>query len=267
MSRNLKLEKKIDAYVRGKLSEEEARQLWKKLMHRPDYIELLNTELGLKAILDKKNSEQTSDSAKENSIIYTLRRSGKWLAAAAVAVLVVSISTFQTSTHDSLQRLVPKKFNLADNLASAEIMRSQKTSIHPSDSLLNRGFEAALSGDISRAIAAYNEVIKDYSSEPAATKAYLNKGIIQYNSASFGKSIASFQAVLDNGSQKTIMREKAYWYMGNAYINIEQLEKARKAIHKVYSMEGIYQKPSSRLLRKLDQKLGIEPGDYEEFEK
>lgn len=263
MSRDIELEKQIDAYIKGKLSEEEAQQLWVQLLQRPDYLELLKTELGVKSILQKRSSNNTS--AKENSVIYSIHKSWKWMAAAAaVALLVVSINFFQLDTTASLENEVVKEFNLADNLSSAEVFRNQKTEVLPADSLLNRGFEAAISGDVSKAIAAYDKIIEKYGNEPAATKAYLNKGIIQYNSGSFGESINSFEAVIKKDAEKDVIEEKAYWYMGNAYINIEQLEKAREAIHKVYSMDGIYRKSSFRLLRKLDYKLGNV--DYDNFE-
>jgi len=257
MSRDIELEKKIDAYIKGKLSEEQAQELWEKLLQRPDYIELLKTELGVKSILEKRSSSDDSTSAEESSIIYSIQKSWKWMAAAAaVVLLVVSVNFFQLDTNKSLQSEVPGEFNLAENLSSAEVFRGQKTETLPADSLLNHGFEAALSGDISKAIAAYDQIISKYSDKSAATKAYLNKGIIQYNSGGFGESIESFKAVINRNTERDVLEEKAYWYMGNAYINIEQPEKAREAIQKVYSMDGIYRKPSFRLLKKLDYKLG-----------
>ena len=266
MSRDIELEQKIDAYIKGKLTEEEAQELWEKLLQRPDYIELLKTELGVKSILEKRSSNKNSTSAEESSIIYSIQHSWKWMAAAAaVALLVVSINFFQLDTNKSLQGEVPGEFNLAENLSSAEVFRSQKTETLPADSLLNQGFEAALSGNISKAIAAYDKIISKYGDESAATKAYLNKGIIQYNSGGFGESIESFKAVINRDTNREVLEEKAYWYMGNAYINIEQLQKAREAIYKVYSMDGIYRKPSFRLLKKLDYKLGnVDSNNFEE---
>ena len=265
ISRDIELEREIDAYVKGNLSEQEAQKLWEKLLQRPEYIELLKTELGVKSILEKRSSNNYSYSTEENSVIYSIQRSWKWMAAAAaVALLVVSMNFFQLDTNKSLQSETPAQFNLAENLSSAEVFRSQKAETLPADSLLNRGFEAALSGDISKAIAAYDEIINKYGDKSAATKAYLNKGIIQYNSGGFGESIESFKAVIKKDTKRDVLKEKAYWYMGNAYINIEQLEKAREAIHKVYSMDGIYRKPSFRLLKKLDYKLGNV--DYDNFE-
>ncbi len=257
MSRDLELEKQIDAYIKGKLSEKEAHQLWEKLLKRPDYIELLETELGLKSIMQDRSTGDASQSpARENTVIYSLHKSWKWMAAAAaVALLVVSVNVFQADTNRSVTELAEQNFNLAENLSSAQILRDQKSEVSTSDSLLNRGFEAAISGEVSRALQVYDEIIEEYGDKPAAVQAYLNKGIIQYNSGDFGKSIQSFEAVIQNVKDKKVVEEKAYWYMGNAYINIENLSDARDAIHNAYAMDGIYRKPAFRLLRKLDYQL------------
>lgn len=267
-SRDLELEKKIDAYIKGNLSEEEALQLWEQLLERPDYIELLETELGVKSILENRSSDSDSDnttSAKQSNIIYSLHRSKKWLgAAAAVAVLVVAVNFFQINTNQKMGDLTLGEINVAENLTSAPILRTQKSDITPGDSLLNRGFQEAISGNITRALQLYNQIIENYAGESAAVQAHLNKGIIQYNAGQFGESIASFEAVLENVDDDPVVTEKAYWYLGNAFINIEKLSKARDAIHQVYSMDGIYRKPAFRLLRKLDYRLGNV--DYDDFD-
>lgn len=257
-SRDLELEKKIDAYIKGNLSEEEAQQLWQQLLKRPDYIELLETELGVKSILQQRDSDDTDQetAANEKGIVYTLYRSRKWIAAAAaVILLVVSINILQMNTHSSISEAALKDINLTENLSSAQILRSQKSDMTPADSLLNRGFEAAISGDVNEALAMYNKIIDRYGDKPAVVQAHLNKGIIQYNSGEFKNSISSFMAVIKKAKSKSVEREKAYWYMGNAYVNLNQFSKAREAIQNTYSMDGIYRKPSFRLLKKLNHEL------------
>ncbi|MGD8428417.1 MAG: tetratricopeptide repeat protein [Balneolaceae bacterium] len=260
MSRDLELEKRIDAYIKGKLTEEQSLQLWADLLERPDYIELLETELGLKSIFEKQSEETSGDTqtASESRVIYSLQRYWKWMAsAAAVIILVVAVNILQVDTNQSLNELAVKKFNLIENLSSAKILRSQSTNLSPADSLLNLGFEAAIAGDIPGALATYEKIISEHGEEPAAVKAYLNKGLIQYNSGQFQESTLAFKHVLEQvNGDNPILKEKAYWYLGNAYLNMKQLQEARDAIHSVYMMDGIYRRSAFRLLKKLDYKLG-----------
>lgn len=257
MSRDLELEKQIDAYIKGKLTEEESRKMWEKLLQHPNYIELLETELGVKSIIENRSSANSSESRfKEEGIVYSLYKSWRWMAAAAtVAILVIAINFLQIDTNQAISELAIQNIEISSNLSSAPVLRSQKGDIAPSDSLLNRGFEAAISGDVSKALQMYDKIIKNYPEEAAAVQAHLNKGIIQYNGGKFTTSISSFKQVLSHANIKPVAEEKAYWYMGNAYININDLKNAREAIYKTYSMDGIYRQSAYRILRKLDHEL------------
>ncbi|TYP93696.1 Tetratricopeptide repeat-containing protein [Fodinibius salinus] len=268
MSRDLELEQKIDAYIKGQLSEEESQELWEDLLQQPEYIDLLETELGVKSIVaDRAKAENPSQesSANENGIIYSLKESWKWTAAAAaVAVLIVAINFLQVDTNQTIQELAIGNINISKNLSSAPVMRAQKGNTAPSDSLLNRGFKAAISGDLKKAIAEYDKIIRSYPNEPAAVQAYLNKGIILYNSGDYVNAITALEQVTKKVKDKPVTKEKGYWYLGNAYMNLNKLEKAREAIHTTYAMDGIYRDSAFRILRKLDHKLGNV--DFDNFE-
>lgn len=264
-SRDRHLEKQIDAYIKGNLTESEAQELWVRLMERPDYIELLETELAVKALFTQQASETKSRSKRAVSgtqepkgFKYTFQHSWKWAAAAAVIiVLIISVNLFRSGIEPPMQNLAITDINIAENLITAPVVRSDTHRQSPVDSMLNRGYQLAISGDLVNAVATYNKIIEQFadSDSPAAAKAYLNKGIIQYNEALYQEAISSFDMALTSVHQDPVTEEKAFWYIGNAYINTNNLQKARDAIHKAYTMDNIYRKPADRLLQKLDSEL------------
>lgn len=259
-SRDLNLEKKIDAYIKGHLNEQEAEELWAELLKRPDYIDLLETELSVKAIIEEKlaarNSKDLYGGDDSSSLLASIR-SWKWLAAAAaVAILIIAINLLTMDTDQTLQQVVLKEINLVENLASSAIVRTQKNEISTVDSLLNQGFKAAISGNTGQALTIYKTITSDYGDTPVAARAYLNIGIIRYNSRDYEPAAAAFEHAVEKENDDPVLREKAYWYLGNAYIKLGQLKKARIAVHNAYSQDGLYRKPSFRLLRKLDFELG-----------
>jgi len=265
-SRDLDLEKQIDAYVKGHLSAEEAENLWKALLMRPDYIELLETELYIKQIIEEQESagkERSLPGHPKNRFGKMFKESWKWVAAAAsVAILIISISFLQGEKEKSLQELVLGEINVVENLASPEVLRSQGSEISAIDSLLNLGFKAAISGDVEKALGFYNNVIDNYGSSPNVSMAYLNLGIIQYNRENYADASASFKSAIQKVQDDRILEEKAYWYLGNSYMNMDRLKEGREAILNTFSMDGIYRNPAERLLKKLDEELGITDPEY-----
>lgn len=258
-SRDLNLEKQIDAYIKGRLNKEEVESLWIELLKRPDYIHRLETELSIKLLYEKesKDAKDSTTAAKAHSISQgPLKKSWKWLAvAASIAILVIAINFLQTDSEKTLRQLAVGEINIVENLASPQVMRAQKSKITSVDSLLNLGYKAAISGDLEQAMQIYDEVISNYQETPQAAMAYLNIGIIDYNAERYGSASGAFEEAI-RWAADPLVEEKAYWYLGNSYVNLGKLEQAREAIDKTYSMDGMYKKPALRLLGKLNSELG-----------
>lgn len=264
-SRDLNLEKKIDAYIKGRLTKEEVEDLWIELLKRPDYIYRLETELSIKRIYEQESKdakEETAGAAVTSISQGPLMKSWKWLAAAAsVAILVIAINFLQSDSDKTLRELAVREINIVENLASPEVMRAQKVEVTSADSLLNLGYKAAISGDLEEAMKIYNEVVSTYQETPQAAMAYLNIGIIDYNAERYESASGAFEDAISRIANDPLVEEKAYWYLGNSFVNLGKLEQAREAIAKTYSMDGMYKKPALRMLEKLNAELGDEDSD------
>ncbi len=241
-NQNIKLEKQIDDYVKGKLTEEKAQKLWAELLKRPEYINQLQTEIDL----TRYHQQQT---AQKNSF----GQYKHWFAAAAAVILIVAgINIFSS---EALNDYTIEAILLRDNLATANVMRSGEPNFKTVDSLLNLGFQNAVNGKIEDALAVYNKVINKYPNSIYAAKAHLNIGILTYNSGNYEASIENFAQTLSIIDENPFIEEQAYWYIGNALINIEKFEQAREAIYKAVQLNGLHKQHALRLLKKLDRKL------------
>ncbi len=250
------MEKRIDAYVKGQLSGQEAETLWVQLLKRPDYIDLLETELVVKAIIEEELAGRAEDTKTTYLFGKPVRASWKWVAvAASIAILVISLSLFTTDKQPALQNMTLPEINMVENLSSTPVFRSQKNNVRRADSLLNVGYKAAISGDIKRAVGIYNDIIRGYGDTPAAAKAHLNLGIIQYNNGRYEEAAGAFSRAAGGVRNDAILEEKAYWYLSNAYVNLGRFADAHEAVQKAYSMDGIYHNPAQRLLNRLSEKL------------
>lgn len=258
--RDIEIIKQIDAYVKGKLNAQQAEELWIDLLKHPEYLDLLEVEITLKALHDDKR-----DSKKQETGISPLQRSWKWIAAAAsVAILVVALNFLTGDIQKTIREFALAEISIANNLAAPPVLRSQQSTLTEADSLLNLGFEAALSGNLNKAVDIYETIIQKYDTDPAVAQAYLNIGVITYNDGEFEPAAKAFEQAIARVRDNALLVEKAYWYLGNAYINLNKLEEAREAIHSAYLLDGIYRKTAFRLLRKLDYELGYI--DFDNFE-
>lgn len=52
--RKLSLAKRIDAYLKGDLDEEESERLWVELLQHPEYIDYLETEQAVRRIVESR---------------------------------------------------------------------------------------------------------------------------------------------------------------------------------------------------------------------
>tara|TARA_R110002124_G_scaffold188668_1_gene355928 strand:+ start:10398 stop:11192 length:795 start_codon:yes stop_codon:yes gene_type:complete len=241
--------KNIDAYIKGTLEPGQIDALWMEFAKNPDLLDQLELEVGIKQILKE------SKKRKNPASVHTLPNWVWHASAAAVVLLVALVQLFGVETPTQLQDFLVANIP-NEQLETATGIRSKEVMITSADSLLNLGFAALSAGDNEKALELFSEVIFFYNEEPYASKAYLNKGIIKYNDGAYDEAITNFEEVAERAKDNRMISEKAYWYLGNAYVNVGELEKALFAVGEAYKRDGIFRKPAFVLYQKLNYDLG-----------
>jgi tetratricopeptide (TPR) repeat protein len=253
-SREKDIRRQIDAYIKGNLGENEIQELWNEFAKDPDLLELLELEVNIKELIEQKADSFINEEPEQTKV----RKLPKWIwhaAAAAAIILVALVQLFRVDNAVSLDQMVVQNIG-PTQIETSNAIRSKDMTITSADSLLNLGFQAFLSGDDNRALDLYMEVITNYDEEPYGSKAYLNKGIIHYNTHEYEQAIFEFGQAIDRVEGNRMITEKAYWYLGNALVNTGELEKARNAVTKTYQLDGVFRSPAFSLLKKLNEELG-----------
>lgn len=253
--RKLEIHKKITAYTRGQLKEEEIQELWHEFARNPELLEDLEIELGLRKLIEEKSG------AVQKAKTLGMPKYTWHIAAAAVLLIVVMLQFFKTDTPTTLESFVVQSI-APEHIETADGIRTKDRIIVVADSLLNLGFEAIISGNDARGLELFAEVIRDHAAEPYISKAYLNTGIIYYNAGNYDEAIPAFREVTERKSGKMMITEKGWWFLGNALVQKGELEQARKPVFKTYQMEGMFEEQAFKLLQKLNDDLD----DYNSYE-
>lgn len=254
------IRKQINSYIKGTLSENEISDLWTEFAKNPELLNDLELEVGVKKLIEDGALEAHKNTAAN---IVQLPTWTWHAAAAAVLVLVAFIQIFQIDSRTELDQFLTSTI-APDQVETGDGVRAKDVVVVTADSLLNLGFSALVSGNTRQALSLYNEVIENYDIEPYGSKAFTNKGILLYNEGDYAGSIGAFDDALMRVQDSRMIEEKAYWYKGNALVNIGNLEEARVAVLYAYSLDGVFRKPAFLLLQKLNYDLGYV--DYEDFE-
>lgn len=250
-SRDINIRKKIDAYLKGELREEEVNALWEEIFKNPRYLEYLQTEVTVQSIINDKNGSSSDKNSSAGPNILRDRR--KWYTLAAAVILFTAfIYLFPKVSGDSVHGLAIKKIAITE-IESPDVKRSAKQHIKDSDSLLNLGFDAAVSGDMGKAIKIFTNITEKYKNTSYAAEAYLNLGILYYNQENFSKAAYSFNKAAELFKQNDALTEKAWFYLGNTYIMQDKYSSAWKALKKTVALNGQHQKVASTLLDEMKE--------------
>jgi len=244
--------KKIDAYVKGNLTETETEQLWIQLAKHPEMLDVLKTEVALK----KMFNEQKASSKK--SFFANLPRWSWHAAAAAAVILVALIQFFRIDPPTTIEQFTVAEIPAAQ-LETSNGVRSKDLSISEPDSLLNIGFKLAVSGQTADAMGVYNRVVDMNPGNMYLAMAYFNIGVLHYNQERYLTAEEALNVVPAYAKEHPMLKEKAWWYLANAYVKQGKFDEARNAADSAYSMDGIFREKAFLLLRKLDFELGNPP--------
>ncbi|MDR8392107.1 hypothetical protein NC796_13215 [Aliifodinibius sp. S!AR15-10] len=231
---NKELEEKIDLYINGQLSREEVDELWAELIQDGNQLDYLKTVANTKAVIE---------SERKKSKVFSLKRSWSY-AAAAVVILLVAVLTVVNYPNTQSQTVEP--------IASIELdyYRSEDGVIgnDSQQEVLKNALALANRGNTSEAITLLEQEVQNASSPNWTAELYLNIGSLYYNSGDYQLATQNFQKVVEKKEVDILTREKGYWYLGNAYFQMNQLDKAQQAIQNAYQLDGAYRRVAKHYL-------------------
>jgi tetratricopeptide (TPR) repeat protein len=253
--------REITRYIDGDLSKEEVENLWAQFVDHPEYYKWFETELHLRDLANKESESNiySIHSEPEQDTRKSFWKSSKgWILAAAAAVMIsFGLQLFSTGDTPISHPDSISKIDL-NEMSGSDILRSEGDVSQSMDIEINRALASAYEEDLEGAIRHFRALLLQDPDPQQTARIELNLGILYYNVADYEQATLFFESVANTDAMNRFFTEKAWWFLGNAYLNLEMFEEAKVAVHMAYESDGRYVEAAQSLLQKLDQELGDE---------
>lgn len=245
----------ITKFLRGELNNEEIDQLWEEFLKNPELFNQFETEVNLYYMFLEQRSSSESSSQNKTAVIHPFKKYQKWIYAAAAAIILsIGLQLFSIDETDMLRDAAIASIDVTE-MMGADIYRDESEWASDLDLNINLALAKALDDRFDEAEEILEQLLREELSELQSGKVHLNLGILNYNKASYNEAISAFSAVTAIETIPFYLEEKAWWFKGNAYLNINEIQLAREAVFNAYTLDGRFASPALALLKKLDIEL------------
>ena len=238
-NRNKDLEKRIEAYVDGNLTSREIDELWSELLDNEYYYDYMKSVASLKKISEEREDESRLQS--------TESRKTMWLSAAAAILLMIGAATIFNLSTEPAETVSPISSIELDYYRSADGTASENMK----SDVVRRAISTANTGDVAQALSLINEELLKENSDYKEAELLITAGSILYNSGRFTDAIERFESALKINYDDMMLRERNYWYLGNAYFQVNKLDEAKVALEQAFELNGAYSRVAQSYLRAL----------------
>lgn len=236
---NKELESQIDLYINGKLSEEQVDELWAELIQDEYYLDYTKSVANLKAVIEKNRKENAK------APILRLRKVISYGAAAAVALIIGVIGilnyTANNGAVNELEALTWMDYGTVRNSeASSEILTDNE--------IIRQAISLTNNGNTEEAISLLTEELTKVTDAVDVAEISLTLGSIQYNYGNYTEALVSFNRVVAQESVDDKILEKAWYYLGNTYIQLDDMTEAKLAFEQTIDYDQQYSRVAQRYL-------------------
>lgn len=245
------LERKIDLYICGRLNQDQIDALWVEMIENPSAYSYLKTTVALQKIANKTIATGSISNSNVKYLSASKSRSTKnWKKYAAAAAIVVSAGVGGSYVIESNSSLVNATgFKPYDKLELV-VYRSSGNSQQLDDANLElkKAIDSALIGDTSQALILLNSILESTDDKLIKAEAYLNIGILEYNSNDFNAAAMSLQNAASLSSENVLLYERVIWNLAHAQMALGDNTNAKSTIRQVVALEGAHSRAAQSYL-------------------
>lgn len=230
---NPQLKRKIDLYVEGELNKEQVDELWTALIHDSQALCYLKTAADINEIEDEEHKGRIKTTTQKRTPNY-------WYLSAALVLIagVFFIFQFASKATEPVQPITSIELNYyrsADDILGDEAM-------------VREAIEFANQGEYDRAVRIIDVELNRTDDVYTESLLLIQSGSILYNTGRYREALSRFDRVSKTADANLLIREKAYWYLGNTYFQLGEPEAAKLAFKNAFELDGAYSRVAEKYL-------------------
>lgn len=228
------IERRIDQYLNGQLSDDEIEDLWADIVQSQEHLDYLNTMANLKEVVGNKRKKAP------------FRTVWMYAAAAAVVLLIAIVGTLQfVNTSDKPAELAAIESIELDYYRSTTSVDTK----NDRDKLIRTAIELYNKNRFEDAVDLLNDERISTDDVSWIAELDITLGTFHYNEDKFEDAAYYFNDVIKyKGKIDVLVLEKAYWYLGNSYLQMNKLAQAEDTMEKAYELNGAYSRVAKSFL-------------------
>lgn len=228
------IKRRIDQYIEGQLSENEIDDLWAEIVQSQEHIDYLNTMANMRGAVEEKQKAKS------------IRTVWMYAAAAAIVVLIAIVGVMQfVNISDKPSELAAIESIELDYYRSTDTINGTSDR----DKVIRTAIELYNKNRFEEAVSLLNQERANASDVNWIAELDITLGTFHYNEDKFEKAAYYFSDVLKyKGKIDVLVLEKAYWYLGNSYLQMNMLAKAESTMEKAYQLNGAYSRVAKSFL-------------------
>lgn len=239
-NQNKDLERKIDLYLNGQLSEEQIDDLWSELVQDGYYLDYMKSVANLKSIIIENRKSTKPTVAKQ------IRKYAAYVTAAAVVIFVGVLGVMNYSSSNSASISPIPEIGL-------DIVRSDVgVSANITNETIKKAIQLAADGNTLEAKELLSDELKDEKDPTLVAEFSITLGSIHYNLGEYNQAVSNFRTVIAQKNIAESILEKGYWLLANSYFQLDQLVEAKTAFQNTYDLDRQYSRIAKSYINALN---------------